>query len=135
MACACSPDADRGLTASSIGNEKAPNSLILGLEEEGYRTRIATDGAQALKILEAHPEDTALVITDIEMPHLDGLGLTAQIRADTRFAGLPVIAVTSLAGEEDQQRGLEAGVDEYLTKLNREKILSAVHHHLERCNP
>jgi two-component system chemotaxis sensor kinase CheA len=66
------------------------------------------------------------VATDIEMPRLDGLALTRQIRADRRFAGLPVIALSSLAGEEEIACGMAAGVDEYQIKLNKEELMESI---------
>jgi two-component system chemotaxis sensor kinase CheA len=62
-------------------------------------------------------------VTDIEMPRLDGLGLARRIRADGRTVGLPIIALTSLAGEEDMARGKSAGIDDYQTKLDRDQLL------------
>ena len=64
--------------------------------------------------------------TDVEMPRLDGLQLTQRIRADGRFAELPIIALSSLAGEEEIARGLAAGVDEYQVKLNKDELLESV---------
>jgi two-component system chemotaxis sensor kinase CheA len=63
------------------------------------------------------------VVTDIEMPRLDGLGLAKRIRADERTAGLPMIALTSLASEDDVARGKAAGIDDYQTKLDRDQLL------------
>jgi two-component system chemotaxis sensor kinase CheA len=60
------------------------------------------------------------------MPRMDGLALTRQIRADARFTGLPVIALTSLAGEDDIARGLAAGVSEYQIKLNGDELLQSI---------
>jgi two-component system chemotaxis sensor kinase CheA len=67
-----------------------------------------------------------LVATDVEMPRLDGLALTRQIRADERFAGLPVIALSSLAGEEEIAQGMAAGVSEYQVKLNKDELTESV---------
>ena len=67
---------------------------------------------------------------DIEMPNLDGLGLTERIRHDPRFASLPVLAVTSVCGEGAEKRGLAAGVDEYLIKLDQEKLLVSIAHYM-----
>jgi len=66
------------------------------------------------------------VVTDIEMPNMNGYELTKQIRSDARFSSLPIIAVTSLAGEEDVERGRQAGLTNYLVKLDREKLLEAI---------
>jgi two-component system chemotaxis sensor kinase CheA len=60
------------------------------------------------------------------MPRLDGLALTRQIRADPRFAKLPVIALSSLAGEEEIARGMAAGVDEYQIKLNKDELTESI---------
>ena len=84
------------------------------LEGAGYTLMVAEDGAEALELLEEHHDGVDLVVTDIEMPRLDGLGLVRAIRNDVRLASLPVIAVTSLDRADDRQRGLEAGVDDYL---------------------
>ncbi|MGE3540084.1 MAG: chemotaxis protein CheW [Candidatus Tectimicrobiota bacterium] len=100
------------------------------VEEAGYRVITAMDGLQALDTLERHSEEIKLILTDIEMPNLDGLAMTERIRRDPRFAALPVIAVTSVAGEAAEKRGLDAGIDEYLIKLDQEKILTSVAHHL-----
>jgi two-component system, chemotaxis family, sensor kinase CheA len=96
------------------------------LECEGYSVLTAVDGQEAWELLDANPDSVRLVLTDIEMPNLDGLGLTRAIRADSRFAGLPVIALTSLASEEDYERGMASGATEYQVKLDRDKLLMAV---------
>jgi two-component system, chemotaxis family, sensor kinase CheA len=102
------------------------------LEGAGYQVLTAENGAEALQILEARYEEIDLLVTDIEMPTLDGLGLTRAVRADKRLAELPVIAVTSLSGEEDEKKGKEAGVDDYLIKIDQEEVLRSVHHFLEK---
>jgi len=81
-------------------------------------------------MLEQHGETINLMLTDIEMPNLDGLGLTVRIRNDPRFASLPIIAVTSVSGEAAEKRGLEAGINEYLIKLDQEKILASMAQHV-----
>jgi len=83
------------------------------IEAVGCRVLAAEDGQAAWELLDHHAGEVDLVATDIEMPRLDGLALTRQIRADQRFAGLRVIALSSLAGEEEIARGMAAGVDEY----------------------
>ena len=104
------------------------NQITDFVSDVGYTPFQAEDGVEALRVLEE--ETIHLVLTDIEMPNMDGLELTRQIRADERWAGLPVIAVTSVAGEAAEQRGQEAGVDEYLIKLDREQILSKLNEYL-----
>jgi two-component system chemotaxis sensor kinase CheA len=96
------------------------------LENDGYEVVPCEDGAVAWETLQNSETRFDIVLTDIEMPELDGLGLARHIRADSRFAGLPIVAVTSLAGDEDQQRGHEAGIDEYQVKLDRELLLGTL---------
>jgi len=96
------------------------------LEGDGYFVISAVDGQEAWELLEVNASKIKLVVTDIEMPRLDGLGLTRAIRADQRYNKLPIIALSSLAGEEDTARGLAAGVTEYQVKLDREKLLVGV---------
>ncbi len=84
------------------------------LETAGYGTLAAGDGVEALKILRSETID--LVLSDIEMPRLDGFALTAEIRREEKLRGIPVILVTSLASPEHQERGMLAGADAYILK-------------------
>ena len=87
------------------------------LETAGYETVTARDGREALQVIAQDPR-IALVVTDLEMPRLDGLGLTRALRADPAHAALPVVIVTSHGSEEDQRKGIEAGADAYMAKRN-----------------
>jgi len=97
--------------------------------EAGHDVLTAEDGLEGLEVLNKHATEIDLVITDIEMPRLDGFAFTSRLRADARFRQLPVIAVTSLMGEEAEQRGRQAGITEYLIKLDRERIMDRVQHY------
>jgi two-component system chemotaxis sensor kinase CheA len=96
------------------------------LERGGYGVRTAADGAQALAMLNEKPAD--LVVTDVEMPNVDGLQLIRSIRAHPRLANVPVLIVSSHGTEEDRQRGLDAGADGYIVKTSFDEagLLSAV---------
>lgn len=84
------------------------------LERAGFVVTMASDGREALERLdEADPD---LVLTDVEMPELDGLGLTRAIRALDRWTNLPVVILTSRSEDADRQAGLEAGADAYIVK-------------------
>ncbi len=96
------------------------------IEEQGYSVVACPDGALAWEALNEHEESIRLVVSDIEMPNLDGLGLTRKIRGDSRFRGLPVITLSSLAGEENMAQGDEAGVTRYLVKLDRDELVEAI---------
>lgn len=64
----------------------------------------------------------SLILTDVEMPELDGYMLTRQIKADRRFAGIPVLMHSSLSGMSNQQLGHSVGVDEYVPKFEPVKL-------------
>ena len=105
------------------------------VEAVGCRVLAAEDGQAAWELLDSHAGEVDLVATDIEMPRLDGLALTRQIRADGRFAGLPVIALSSLAGEEEIARGMAAGVNEYQIKLNKDELTESIRKAVLRNGP
>jgi two-component system chemotaxis sensor kinase CheA len=92
----------------------------------GCRVLAAEDGQAAWELLDRHAGEICMVATDVEMPRLDGLALTRQIRADKRFAGLPVIALSSLAGDEEIARGMAAGVNEYQVKFNKDELTESI---------
>jgi two-component system chemotaxis sensor kinase CheA len=96
------------------------------LESDGFAVIDAEDGEVAWKLLQDHGDAIQAVVTDVEMPNLTGLGLAARIRQDQRFAHLPILALTSLASEEDIAKGKAAGVDDYQVKLDRDNLLTAL---------
>jgi two-component system, chemotaxis family, sensor kinase CheA len=84
------------------------------LESAGYITETAVDGMDGLTTLKSKNID--LVVSDIEMPRMDGFTLTLQIRAETKLKNLPVILVTSRSAQADKERGAEVGADAYIIK-------------------
>ena len=84
------------------------------LQSAGYDVTTAVDGFDALDKLRADTYD--LVVSDVEMPRVDGFQLTIQIRKDLGLTDLPVVIVTSLASEAHRRRGLEAGAQAYIVK-------------------
>jgi len=88
------------------------------LEAAGYRVRLATDGQEALDLLRrlADEEGCDLLLSDIDMPRLNGFDLTEQVRGDARLRHLPVVLVTSLDSPSDRERGVAAGADAYIIK-------------------
>jgi two-component system chemotaxis sensor kinase CheA len=96
------------------------------LERGGYQVLTASDGVEAMAILAEGSVD--LVLTDVEMPRMDGFALTEAIRAHPARGNVPVLILTSRASEADRQRGLEAGADGYIVKsaFNEAALLAAV---------
>jgi two-component system chemotaxis sensor kinase CheA len=97
------------------------------LEEDGLAVLDAPDGEAAWELLVENLGRVCIVVTDIEMPLLNGIGLARRIRADDRTSRLPIIAVTSLAGAEEVATGKAAGIDDYQIKLDRDQLLASVH--------
>jgi two-component system chemotaxis sensor kinase CheA len=99
-------------------------------KEAGYEVLLAEDGVQGYESLMAHAQEVDLIVTDIEMPNMDGFEFTRKVRADARFADLPIVAVTSLMGEQAEERGKAVGITEYLIKLDRERLIERVGHYI-----
>jgi two-component system sensor histidine kinase and response regulator WspE len=96
------------------------------LEARGYQVEIAVDGMDGWNAVRAGDHD--LVITDVDMPRLDGIELVSLIRKDPNLKSKPVMIVSYKDREEDRARGLEAGADYYLTKgsFHDESLISSV---------
>ncbi|HWL54067.1 MAG TPA: response regulator [Chthoniobacteraceae bacterium] len=96
------------------------------LETDGYEVQIAVDGKQALAMLQVQPFDA--VVTDVQMPGMDGFQLLETMKGHPRLKEIPVVLVTSLSSEEDQARGLSLGADAYIVKqkFDHRHLLDAV---------
>jgi PAS domain S-box-containing protein len=121
---------------SPLTNQAIPNPLILiaddneanistvsnYLEAKGYRLLVARNGKEAVDLATAQYPD--LILMDIQMPVMDGLEATKQIRLDPKLINIPIIALTALAMTGDREKCLEVGVNEYLTKPFKLKVLA-----------
>ena len=98
------------------------------LQREGFRVSMAADGLQALERLQE--EIPAVVLSDIEMPRMDGFDLARNIRADARLKGMPIIMITSRIAEKHREHAMELGVDHYLGKpYSEDELISLVRHY------
>ncbi|WP_041289439.1 SpoIIE family protein phosphatase [Kribbella flavida] len=112
-----SPGTGRDLPARVLiadDNADMREYLARLLRGAGHRVSAVTDGYAALDRARAETPD--LIISDVMMPGLDGLRLVADLRADGRTAGIPVLLLSARAGQEASIEGLEAGADDYLVK-------------------
>lgn len=89
------------------------------LESAGYTVKTAVDGVDALTSPRA--EEFDLVVSDVDMPRMNGFGLTSAIRTDKRLAELPVVLVTALDSREDRERGIDVGASAYIVKSSFEQ--------------
>ena len=95
------------------------------LEDEGYDVRSANDGEEAVKLARELVPD--LIITDVEMPKLDGYGVCKTVKAEPALAHVPVLICSSLGEAADLERGFDAGADDYLVKpVIPEELISRV---------
>lgn len=96
------------------------------LEAAGYRVRTAVDGLEAWSMLQLERVD--LLVSDVEMPRMNGFELTARIRADRNLSELPVVLVTALESREHIERGVEVGANAYIQKggFEQSRLLEAV---------
>jgi two-component system, chemotaxis family, sensor kinase CheA len=119
--------------------DKKPKSILIAedsittrtllknvLESAGYCVRSAADGAEAFAALQGKGFD--LLVSDVDMPRLNGFDLTAKLRADRALSELPVVLVTALESAEDRERGLDAGANAYIVKssFDQSNLLEAV---------
>jgi len=124
--------ARRAITAASVDTapQQARTVLVVDdsittrtlekniLEAAGYRVQLATDGREALQLLAQLAENGGcdLLLSDVDMPHMNGFDLTSAVRADRHFQHLPIVLVTSLDTPADRERGIAAGADSYIVK-------------------
>ena len=91
------------------------------LQREGYRVALAADGLQALDRL--REERPVMVLSDIEMPRMDGFELVREIRADAAMKDLPVVMITSRIADKHREHAASLGVDHYLGKPYADEVL------------
>lgn len=108
----------------SLTVRELERKLLIG---RGYEVTVAVDGIDGWNILRAEKYD--LLVTDIDMPRMDGIELVGLVRRDAQLQSMPVVVVSYKDREEDRRRGLDAGADYYLAKssFHDETLLEAVH--------
>lgn len=119
---------ETGAKSILVAEDSITSRMLLKgiLESAGYRVKTAVDGMEAFTTLRAERFD--LLVSDVEMPRLNGFDLTARIRAERKLAELPVVLVTALESREDRERGIDVGANAYLVKSNfdQSNLLEAV---------
>ncbi|HEX5752664.1 MAG TPA: HAMP domain-containing protein [Archangium sp.] len=108
-------------------------ALTSVLENHGMQVTFAQDGRAAMDLMEKNPE-LDVVLLDVMMPEMDGYQAMRAIRADSRWASLPVIAITARALKDDREKCLEAGASDYLSKpVDTERLLELIRRWVEPC--
>jgi signal transduction histidine kinase/ActR/RegA family two-component response regulator len=111
------------LAEDNLVNQKVAMGL---LRKQGHIVTLANNGAEALAMVTEHAEDFDIILMDMQMPKLDGLEATRQIRAhENGLRHIPIVALTANASEADRQRCLESGMDDFVSKPFRIAEISA----------
>lgn len=112
-------------------NEKNRKLMRVILKAKGFNVIEATTGEEALGILKNQKPD--IILMDIQLPGVDGLTLTKQIKADVTCSAIPIIAVTAHAMKGDEQKILDAGCDGYISKpVNTQELPSIVEKYMKK---
>jgi len=106
------------------------NQVKQFMEEDGFKVIEAEDGLIAWELLKERAEEIDLVVTDLEMPNMDGFEFTKRIKSDPNYSHLSVIALTSLASETHIEKGRSVGIDEYEIKLDRERLMAVIRQYM-----
>lgn len=109
-----------------VDDDKTTRKLLsLYLKAKGYEVVTAENGLDAMEKLGT--ENINLVVTDINMPYMDGIELTKNLRADDSWKDLPILMVTTEADDDERKKAYETGVDDYLVKpANAEQISDSI---------
>lgn len=95
------------------------------LEGDGYEVVMTSNGEEALAVL-ANDQDFDLIVSDIEMPVMDGWAFARAVRRDERLAHIPLVALTTLSSKQDRNKALECGFDQHEVKVDRERFLATI---------
>ncbi|MFZ0547346.1 MAG: response regulator [Candidatus Promineifilaceae bacterium] len=131
MALSFDVSADRPLILLAEDNENLVEIYSDYLQTNEYRVAVARDGVEALAL--AEQEEADLMLIDVQMPRMDGLEVMRRLRMDSRFASVPIIALTAHVMPEDKERCLNAGASDYLSKpSSMSQILTMIAKYLEQ---
>jgi len=96
------------------------------MQRDEWTIEIVNDGLEAWEKLQAEPKRYNLIISDINMPRMDGFQLAAKVRDDRRFDTLPMVALTTLSDEHFKEKGLSLGFDRYVVKIDKNQVRATV---------
>jgi chemosensory pili system protein ChpA (sensor histidine kinase/response regulator) len=86
------------------------------IQGAGWNAVVAKDGVEAIEMLQAGEGLPNVILTDVEMPRMDGYELLSSIKKNDRWKDIPVVMITSRAGDKHRQKAVELGASEYLVK-------------------
>jgi len=109
-----------------VDDDKTTRKLLnLFLKAKGYEVVTAENGLDAMEKLGT--ENINLVVTDMNMPYMDGIELTRNLRSDDNWKNIPIVMVTTEADDDEKKKAMDAGVDDYIVKpANAEQITDSI---------
>lgn len=113
-------------TILSVDDSASMRQMVrFTLEAAGYRVVQASDGFEALELAKTNSAD--LVLTDVNMPRMDGLSLVRELRSVDHYKGVPILVLTTEAGADTKMRGKQAGATGWIVKpFNPEQLLATI---------
>ena len=116
------------MTVLTVDDSRTMREMLrLALADAGYRVVQAEDGIHGLEVLQAEAQRPQVIVTDINMPRMDGFGFIEEVRGDQRYRGIPILVLTTESDAEKKNRARMAGATGWIVKpFNPVKLVDAI---------
>ena len=116
------------MTVLTVDDSRTMREMLrLALADVGFRVIQAEDGIHGLEVLQSAPERPQVIVTDINMPRMDGFGFIEEVRGDQRYRGIPILVLTTESDAEKKNRARMAGATGWIVKpFNPDKLVDAI---------
>ena len=116
------------MTVLTVDDSRTMREMLrLALADAGFRVVQAEDGVHGLEVLQAEAERPQVIVTDINMPRMDGFGFIEEVRGDQRYRGIPILVLTTESDAEKKNRARMAGATGWIVKpFNPDKLVDAI---------
>jgi len=116
------------MTVLTVDDSRTMREMLrLALADAGFRVVQAEDGIHGLEVLQAEPQMPQVIVTDINMPRMDGFGFIEEVRGDQRYRGIPILVLTTESDAEKKNRARMAGATGWIVKpFNPVKLVDAI---------
>ena len=116
------------MTVLTVDDSRTMREMLrLALADVGFRVIQAEDGIHGLEVLQSAPERPQVIVTDINMPRMDGFGFIEEVRGDARHRAIPILVLTTESDAEKKNRARMAGATGWIVKpFNPDKLVDAI---------
>ena len=116
------------MTVLTVDDSRTMREMLrLALADAGFRVVQAEDGIHGLEVLQAEAQRPQVIVTDINMPRMDGFGFIEEVRGDARYRGIPILVLTTESDAEKKNRARMAGATGWIVKpFNPVKLVDAI---------